>query len=129
MLQVSTSRPGTQQSLSARLPEIQHPLSRLGNPATLDVRGVSRNGFADRPLSEVGSITRRPLANEHDFDRPVSYRSPRRSIHTPSEGRVSKLSLLKDPSPRHYEAIPEGVEVTHGDPGKTRLPVFGTYLH
>ena len=105
-------RPATQQSLSARLPEIQHPLSRLGSPGRLDVRGLSRS--AELPFRDVPHSAR-PLANE------TNYAVPRR-LNT-SGGRPLRASLPQDPL--IHDAIPEGVEVTQGDPTKTRLPLFG----
>ncbi|XP_064633647.1 EF-hand calcium-binding domain-containing protein 6-like isoform X2 [Lineus longissimus] len=118
MSQVGVSRPSTGMSVGGKpglnLPEIKHPLSRLGDPGTMGIRGVSR--ASDRPLSHAGSVSGRPLANERTF-------SPRKSIS--AGGRYSKLNKSTPMPPLQYEAIPEGVEVMQGDASKTRLPVFG----
>jgi len=110
------SRPGSQ--LRVSLPEIKHPLSALASPAAMDVRGVASRASLQRPLSNP-PLTGRPLANEGNY-------SARKSI---SAGRVSARGSVKDPlnaAPIPIEAIPEGVEVTYGDPAATRLPVFGS---
>ena len=127
MSQVGISRPGTQQAggrlsgVGPLLPEIQHPLSRMSNPDNLDVRGsASRAGsaFDLRPPTQSG----RPLAAENLY--PTSRRG------SGMGGRIpSRLSVTRDgglgKGPGQYEVIPEGIEVVHGDPGKTRLPLFG----
>ena len=42
-----------------------------------------------------------------------------------SAGRDSRVSQ-SDPNPTfRHEAIPEGVAVIHGDPSKTKMPLFG----
>ena len=67
MSQTAFSRPGTQQSLGGgrgamlTLPEIAHPLSRLGSPEKLGVRGMSRAG-SDRLVVDHGGG--RPLSQE-----------------------------------------------------------------
>jgi hypothetical protein len=122
MSQVGVSRPSTGMSVGGKpgfnLPAITHPLSRLGDPGKLDVRGVSRG--CDRPMSHAGSISGRPLANEGNF-------SPRKSVS--AGGRYSKLSKSSPMPALQYDSIPEGVEVMQGDPSKTRLPVFGKCHH
>lgn len=101
------------QKMGVSLPQIEHPLSRMGNPTNMDIRGVSRSG--DRPLSHPSG---RPLANENVY-------SGRKSVS--AHGRDSRLAsrqMMQAPLP--IDSIPEGVEVTYGDPAKTRLPVFGS---
>lgn len=101
------------QKMGVSLPQIEHPLSRMGNPTNMDIRGVSRSG--DRPLSHPAG---RPLANENVY-------SGRKSVS--AYGRDSRLGsrqMMQAPLP--IDSIPEGVEVTYGDPAKTRLPVFGS---
>ncbi|KAG8592119.1 hypothetical protein GDO81_000416 [Engystomops pustulosus] len=84
-----------------RLPIIEHPLSRLGDPETLSLRGVSRADVGLR--EEEGSHTRRNLQTAMS-----SYRD---------------RSLPPTPLTHH---IPEGVQVTIAtDQNKTRLPIFG----
>lgn len=95
------------------LPQIAHPLSRMGSPGNLDVRGVSRSG--DRPNSQP--TAGRPLANENVY-------TGRKSVS--SYGRDSRLGVRQQMAPMQHETIPEGVEVTQGDPSKTRLPLFGS---
>ena len=99
-----------------KLPEIQHPLSRLANPTDMELRGVSRAGGDMRSMSQVG----RPLAREED-----SSFVPRSRLGSRlgSRGSMTRRSM---PDPYiSVDAIPEGVEVTAGDPSKTRLPIFG----
>lgn len=101
------------QKMGVSLPQIEHPLSRMGNPTNMDIRGVSRSG--DRPLSHPSG---RPLANENVY-------SGRKSVS--AHGRDSRLGsrqMMQAPLP--IDSIPEGVEVMYGDPAKTRLPVFGS---
>ncbi|XP_069833839.1 EF-hand calcium-binding domain-containing protein 6-like [Dendropsophus ebraccatus] len=82
-----------------RLPMIEHPLSRLGDPETLSLRGFSR---AD-------------IAHHRDEEVPQT----RRSIQTASTHRSLPLTPLK-------HQIPDGVHVTvASDQNKTRLPIFG----
>ncbi|KAH9502531.1 hypothetical protein Btru_068907 [Bulinus truncatus] len=115
MSQVS-SRPASQMKGAVTLPEIKHPFSQLGNLNGMDVRGVSRAG-EPRP-SSILPHTGRPLANE-------GLQTVRKSFS--ATGRESRVGLknkenINTPLPM---AIPEGVEVKHGDPASTRLPVFG----
>lgn len=114
MSQVGIPRPASMgQKMGVSLPQIEHPLSRMGNPTNMDIRGVSRSG--DRPLSHPAG---RPLANENVY-------SGRKSVS--AYGRDSRLGsrqMMQAPLP--IDSIPEGVEVTYGDPSKTRLPVFGS---
>ncbi|XP_062594351.1 EF-hand calcium-binding domain-containing protein 6-like isoform X4 [Saccostrea cucullata] len=112
MSQVGIPRPASiGQKMGVNLPQIEHPLSRMGNPTNMDVRGVSRSG--DRPLSHP---TGRPLANENIY-------TARKSLS--AHGRDSRMASRQMMAPVPIESIPEGVEVTYGDPAKTRLPVFG----
>lgn len=114
MSQVGIPRPASMgQKMGVSLPQIEHPLSRMGNPTNMDIIGVSRSG--DRPLSHPAG---RPLANENVY-------SGRKSVS--AYGRDSRLGsrqMMQAPLP--IDSIPEGVEVTYGDPAKTRLPVFGS---
>lgn len=103
------SRPGTQASGRLPvLPAIQHPLSTMpAGPAQMDVvaGGMSQ--------SRAGS---RPLAAEQD------YKIPKRL--STAENRSTSREL-KPLTPNRIESIPEGVQVTEGDPNKTKLPIFG----
>ncbi|KAK0049048.1 EF-hand calcium-binding domain-containing protein 6 [Biomphalaria pfeifferi] len=110
------SRPASQIKGTVSLPEIKHPFSQLGNLNGMDVRGVSRAG-EPRPSSILPN-TGRPLANEGN-------QTVRKSFS--AAGRESRYGLknkenIHSPLPL---TIPEGVEVKHGDPNVTRLPVFG----
>lgn len=112
MSQVGIPRPTSMgQKMGVSLPQIEHPLSRMGDPTNMDIRGVSRAG--DRPLSHPSG---RPLANENIY-------STRKSMS--AQGRDSRLASRQMMAPLPIDSIPEGVEVTYGDPSKTRLPVFG----
>lgn len=123
------SRPASQASLTARLPQIQHPLAAMQgqNGMELELQGIggvnsranSRLG-GSRPVS-VASASGRPLANENGVT------SPRKSA---ASGRVSRHNRMSaDKQVRDngvmYESIPENCEVTVGDPTKARLPIFG----
>lgn len=122
MSQVGVSRPATQQSLAGKgpgIPEIQHPLSRLCNPEKLDIRGMSRGGSAD--ALGVGAMGQgRPLTAENQY--PPSRMSMRSSAGRQSRLRKSGHKLQQS---ANYDIIPEGVEVTMGDPNKTKMPIFG----
>ena len=120
MSQVGVSRPASHmsQKVGVTLPQIQHPLSRLGNPETLGIRGVSRGD--NRPSSHPNQG--RPLANETDYQF-------RKSLS--AAGRESRQSTHRyPPAPLAVstDAIPEGIAVRYGDPNKTRLPVFGKFV-
>lgn len=113
-------RPASQMStgrMGVTLPQIQHPLSRMSNPNDMDIRGVSRSG--DRPMSNP--LGGRPLASESHY--------PLRKSMSALSGRESRQAsrLGRDNAPQALpiESIPEGVEVTFGDPNKTRMPIFG----
>ncbi|KAM8938835.1 EF-hand calcium-binding domain-containing protein 6-like [Pelodytes ibericus] len=89
-------------SLLPRLPIIEHPLSRLGDPDTLSLRGFSRTGGL-QPEEE---------------DKP-QYREALYTASSTYSGRSHHVS-----SPKH--TIPQGVQVTFtSDSKKTRLPIFG----
>ncbi|XP_041444988.1 EF-hand calcium-binding domain-containing protein 6 isoform X2 [Xenopus laevis] len=85
----------------AKLPVIEHPLSRLGDPDTLSLRGVSRSGSA-QPEEEIPWTTKPPQTASSNY-------SGKRSQHSPVN---------------HH--IPAGVQVTvASDQNKARLPIFG----
>jgi hypothetical protein len=110
--------PRSSHGVPANLPEIQHPLSRLGNPDKLNVRGLASQQGA-RPGSH-------PVLGEPQ----VSSLAPRLSVSAGgfgSGGEAARRSLPKIPRP--FSNIPEGVEVVEvEDQTKTRLPVFGKIL-
>ncbi|XP_044146300.1 EF-hand calcium-binding domain-containing protein 6-like isoform X1 [Bufo gargarizans] len=84
-----------------KLPIIEHPLSRLGDPETLSLRGFSRADMA-----------------YHREEVPET----RRNIHTALSSYRDR-SLPLTPLKHH---IPEGVQVNIAtDQNKTRLPIFG----
>lgn len=130
------SRPASQMSgggSKARgvpnLPEIQHPLSRLGNPDRLNVRGLtSRQG--KRPATSGGPQFGAGTVMARGSDEvPFSSLTPRVSRSAagfgPRDGAItSRRSLPQIPKP--FSSIPEGLQVTESmDPSKTRIPVFG----
>ena len=127
MSQVGISRPSTQQSYNGgpKLPEIQHPLSRLGRPDNLGVQGVSRGNTADgsRPGTRQ-SFCGRPLAAEDQ-----NYGFVRRSLQSSGGRPMSRASrqgqMPVDSMPLRYDRIPEGVAVVAGDTTRARLPIFG----
>ncbi|XP_052263112.1 EF-hand calcium-binding domain-containing protein 6-like isoform X2 [Dreissena polymorpha] len=110
--QMSTGRMGVS------LPQIQHPLSRMSNPGDFELRGVSRSG--DRPLSNPAGG--RPLANESHYPlrKSLSALGGRESRQTHRLGKENLAASMP------IESIPEGVEVTFGDPSKTRMPIFAS---
>ena len=111
--QLSTGRMGV------NLPQIQHPLSRMSNPENMDIRGVSRSG--ERPTSQPN--TGRPLGSESRY--PV--RKSMSALSGRDSRQASRLGRENVPPHMPIESIPEGVEVTYGDPNKTRMPVFGKF--
>ena len=130
MSQIAVSRPSTQQSFpeGPKLPEIQHPLSRLGRPDNLGIQGVSRGNTANgaRPGTR-NSFSGRPMAAEE-----VNYGLVRRSLQSSGGRSASRASrqgpALVDAPLLRYDSIPEGVAVVAGDTTKARLPVFGKKL-
>ncbi|KAM4708958.1 EF-hand calcium-binding domain-containing protein 6-like [Discoglossus pictus] len=85
-----------------RLPVIEHPLSRLGDPDTLSLRGFSRAGGTQPDEQEI------PW--------------PRKSLRTASSGYSEKSAQLA-PLKHH---VPPGVQVTTASHNsKTKLPIFG----
>ncbi|XP_071504578.1 EF-hand calcium-binding domain-containing protein 6-like [Diadema antillarum] len=130
-MQAVISRPASQPGMP-KLPEIQHPLSRLGNPDKLNIRGLSSRA-GGRPATGLGVGPRMP------DELPFSNLTPRVS-KTASGARPQSQSLQLQRGefgpthttrslpriPQLYSSIPEGVEVCHSDdPSKTRLPIFG----
>ncbi|KAK3772027.1 hypothetical protein RRG08_008265 [Elysia crispata] len=110
------SRPASQMKVGVSLPEIKHPMSQLGQPGNMDVRGVSRMSEG-RPGSNP-PLTGRPLANEGPTNVRKSFSAASgRSTHRNKENLNKPIAI---------ESIPEGVEVKYGDPAATRLPVFGS---
>ena len=118
MSQAIVSRPASQAGGFPRqpgvpnLPEIQHPLSRLGNPDKLNIRGLS-SSQGGRPMSNTVGEPQ------------VSNFAPRLSMSAGfGSGDAARRSLPRIPRP--FSNIPEGVEVKEAeDQTKTRLPVFG----
>ncbi|XP_067838234.1 EF-hand calcium-binding domain-containing protein 6 [Heptranchias perlo] len=102
-----------------RLPHIPHPLSRLGDPETISVRGFSR--ASDKQPAEPPLVPDKPASGAQGYgkepmDQPSSGRRKERE-REPEPRRVSRGSL---------QHIPEGVEVAfEAEPDKPRLPVFG----
>ncbi|KAJ8023054.1 EF-hand calcium-binding domain-containing protein 6 [Holothuria leucospilota] len=119
MSQVLLSRPASQLGSGSKqpgvpnLPEIPHPLSRLGNPDKLNVRGLSSSH--GRPFSNPTKPGEIPFSNI----------TPR--VSKSSSGRhasaTERKSLPRIPQP--FQSIPEGVEVVHTEDNKAKLPVFG----
>ncbi|PAA52594.1 hypothetical protein BOX15_Mlig033909g1 [Macrostomum lignano] len=102
---------------SSRLPPvIEHPMAKMADrlQTPLDVRGDGRSGTAG-DVMEGG----RPLASEQPPVQPASAASSRR-------GRRSQVAASNGGGGGlRHQTIPEGVEVVHGESGRTRLPVFG----
>ncbi|KAL8601492.1 hypothetical protein ACOMHN_000434 [Nucella lapillus] len=104
--------------VGVNLPDIQHPLSRMSHPDNMDVRGVSRAG-GDRTLAIEGPAFGRPLTCE------TPIHMGRKSVSGAGrESRGSRKEMNRNTI--SVDSIPEGVEVRYGDPGATRLPVFGS---
>ncbi|KAL5018758.1 hypothetical protein ScPMuIL_004480 [Solemya velum] len=117
MSQVGISRPPSQfggSRMGVNLPQIQHPLSRMSVPGNMDIRGTSRDGARPNSLPEG-----RPLTTESEY-------GGKRKVFS-AQGRDSRFSQRREPLAASYPigTIPEGVEVTQGDPNRTRMPIFG----
>lgn len=113
------------------LPHIKHPLSALDfNVDTLDVRGYSRDGNRLLAQSSAGyrvSLGGRPLAREGGEGGVANSASSshKRYLSRSYDGGMIKARTNGVVLPPVYESIPQNVEVTLGDPEKTRLPIFG----
>ncbi|XP_020372348.2 EF-hand calcium-binding domain-containing protein 6 [Rhincodon typus] len=98
-----------------RLQYVQHPLSRLGDPETISVRGFSRTG--DKTSADPFPGPDRPA--------PTDRNGGKEPVDSPHCGRSKELQPARVPR-ESLGHIPEGVEVTFGtDPEKPRLPIFG----
>eukprot|EP00061_Rhincodon_typus_P004497 g22742.t1 len=97
-----------------RLQYVQHPLSRLGDPETISVRGFSRTG--DKTSADPFPGPDRPA--------PTDRNGGKEPVDSPHCGRSKELQPARVPR-ESLGHIPEGVEVTFGtDPEKPRLPIF-----
>ena len=95
---------------STRSPASAIPLAWMSRVATPAVPSRAASGMS------LG----RPLACEN------TYTTPRRSLNGSARAASVRSSRSHDMNrPMSYSAIPEGVEVTQGDPAKTKLPIFG----
>lgn len=107
MSQVASGRNGHVDKVG-QLPKIEHPLSRLGNPDNIAVRGMSRDGFRS------GSALEQEI---------LPHRNSSQRKHRSSASR----SAQKAATPVPLDSIPEGVKVQEAaDQTKPRLPVFGS---
>ncbi|XP_048383672.1 EF-hand calcium-binding domain-containing protein 6 [Stegostoma tigrinum] len=98
-----------------RLQYVQHPLSRLGDPETISVRGFSRTG--DKTSADPFPGPDRPA--------PTDRSGGKEPMDSPHYGRSKELQPARG-ARESLAHVPEGVEVTFGtDPEKPRLPIFG----
>ena len=109
---------------TTNLPAIQHPLSRMEDPANLNVRGLSRDGSR--------AASRQSLTFGQDFERNrLNVLRPITADQVPWRLTRSSNGLGVQNSPRNaaFSAmgqIPEGVEVKRAeDPSKPSIPIFG----
>lgn len=106
---------------TTNLPAIQHPLSRMNDPANLNVRGSSRAAsrqslmfgqeFERGGLNALRPVTadQVPWRLTRSGNNQGGSRSPREAAVVPGLGQ-----------------IPEGIEVRRAeDPNKTSIPIFG----
>jgi len=106
---------------SVRLPAIQHPSSRLGDPDLISLRGFSTDCGREQRywMPQRGTRPQSPGAESMDSAfRSESSRSDRSSLM--EKGKRRGLDVP--------EQIPEGDEVIH-DQDKARLPAFRESLH
>lgn len=100
---------------TANLPAISHPLSRLGNPEKISVRGVSRgDGASSQIQHELQKVNQlRPITADQ-----MPWRLTK-SSHG-SRGAVKDTNLPT------LGSVPEGIEVKKAsDQSKPAIPVFG----
>ncbi|XP_032219247.2 EF-hand calcium-binding domain-containing protein 6 [Nematostella vectensis] len=100
---------------TTNLPAIQHPLSRMGNPANLNVRGTSRDGprVASRQSLNLGESKLRPITADQ-----MPWRLTKSSNGHNQRSPRDDLNLGN---------IPEGIEVRRAeDPSKPTIPIFGS---
>ncbi|KAJ8335898.1 hypothetical protein SKAU_G00392400 [Synaphobranchus kaupii] len=106
---------------SFRLPVIQHPLSKMGDPEKISLRGHSTDGA--RSLEVFAEERGRPLSHE---ERPDSVLRSHTSKSKRAQRNGNNSRLDRDILTQPALKIPEWVEATWaGDPDKPRLPVFG----
>nr|XP_039247423.1 EF-hand calcium-binding domain-containing protein 6-like [Styela clava] len=110
MSQVSVSRLGQPDKGMGMLPRIEHPLSRLGNPDTMSVRGISRSGSRNENEAVQDTSSQRGMV-----------------VRRSAQSRNGSAAHKKVFSPVPLDAIPEGVKIQAAtDQTKPRLPVFGS---
>ncbi|XP_035272825.1 EF-hand calcium-binding domain-containing protein 6 [Anguilla anguilla] len=106
---------------SFRLPVIQHPFSKMGDPETISLRGHTTEGARNHKV--FAEERRRPLSHEERLD--SVHRSQILKSNRAQQGG-NELRLDRDTFTGPPLQIPEGVEVTWAaDPDKPRLPIFG----
>lgn len=106
---------------SFRLPVIQHPFSKTGDPESMSLRGYTTDGVKN--LNAFAEEKGRPLSHEERHDSMIRSQALK-SNRAQQGGDDSRLDM--DTFTRPPLQIPEGVEVTWAaDPDKPRLPVFG----
>lgn len=100
---------------TANLPAISHPLSRLGDPEKMNIRGVSRGEGASSQLhDELEKVDRlRPITADQ-----MPWRLTKSSHGTRNYVKEKALPALG--------TLPEGIEVKKADDqSKPAIPVFG----
>lgn len=100
---------------TANLPAISHPLSRLGSPQKIAVRGVSRGeGASSQIQNELQKVSQlRPITADQ-----MPWRLTKSSCGSRGLPKESNLPALN--------SVPEGVEVKKvNDQSKPAIPIFG----
>ena len=103
---------------TANLPAISHPLSRLGSPQKMAVRGVSRGENASTHIqNELQKVSQlRPITADQ-----VPYRLTKSSCGSRGPPKETNLPALS--------SVPEGVEVKKvKDQSKPAIPIFGKFI-
>lgn len=108
----SIMSPSPSKKTPLNLPQIRHPLSvRAESKASdLDIRGSQCSANYQTHRSNVQESAHHQEENSESF------------CHTDTQKPKEKR---QNETPFSINSIPEGVEVTFGDPKKIRLPVFG----
>ena len=104
---------------AANLPAISHPISRLGSPEKMTIRGVSRGeGASSQIQHELQKVSQlRPITADQ-----MPWRLTKSSCGSRGFNKETNLPALG--------SVPEGFEMKRAsDQSKPVIPIFGEWLY